>query len=222
MRSPEQRHARTDVRSHHDRWLLAANSLARQTPRVFPGRDGRCPHNRSRLSALGPAEDDSVGKIEKECILVEDWKRMQRMGSVGVPILEDEVFPMSILLLVVFHPGRIVSEPVEDLEQLKVSGPPARVDSAIAGGDQDCHAALPKRGSLANVFSNAGVELRQRHERIHTSVVEDALLRSAAYHNIGLCGEVDDLLSVRESEHRLPDRLAVPGKDRAELAPDIQ
>src|SRR5260370_42574150 len=130
MPSPEQRHARADIRSHHDRWLLAANSLARQTPRIFPGRDGRRPHNRSRLSALRSAEDDPVGKIEKECILVEDWKRMQRMGCVGVPGLEDEVFPMGILLLVVFHLGRVVSQPVEYFVQIKISRTPPPVDTA--------------------------------------------------------------------------------------------
>src|SRR5260370_38908213 len=89
---------------------------------------GRLSHDRSKLSALPAAEDDPVGKIEKECILVEDRKRMQRMGGVGVPVLEDEVFPVGILLLVVFHPGRVVSEFVEDLEQLKISGPPTLVD----------------------------------------------------------------------------------------------
>ncbi len=71
---------------------------------------------------------------------------MQRMGCVGVPVLEDEVFPMSILLFVVFHLGRVVSEPVEDFEQLKIGGPPPLVDCAIAGSNQDRHAALPKRG----------------------------------------------------------------------------
>src|SRR3989442_10330309 len=219
---PEQRHARANVRSHHDPRLTAANSLARQTPRVFPGRGGRRPRGRSRLSTLRSAEDDPVGKVEKECILVEDRKRMQRMGGVGVPVLEDEVFPMGILLLVVFHLGRIVSEPVEDLEQLKISGPPPLVDRAVTGGDQDRHAAVPKRGLLADVFSDAGVELRQGHERIHAGVVEDTMIRRATYEHVSLCREVDDLLAVREFEHRLPDRLAVPGKDRAKLGPDIE
>ncbi len=81
LHPPEQRHARTDVGSHHDRRLPAADRLARQAPRVFPGRGGRRPHDRSRLSALGSAEDDPVGKIEQEGILVEDRKRMQRMDG---------------------------------------------------------------------------------------------------------------------------------------------
>jgi len=147
---------------------------------------------------------------------------MQWMRGVGVAVLEDEVFSMGILLLVVFHPGWVVSEPVEDLEQLKISGPPPLVDRAVAGGNQDRHAALPKRGSLADVFSDAGVELRQGHERIHAGVVEDAVIRRAAYEHIGLCGEVDDLLAVREFEQRLPDGLTIPGKDLAELGQDIQ
>src|SRR5258708_17551828 len=222
MRSPEQWHARADVRSQHDRWLLAANSLARQTPRAFPGRDGRRPHNRSRLSALRSTEYDPVGKIEKECILVEDGKRMQRMGCVGVPVLEDEVFPMGILLLVVFHLGRVVSEPVEDLEQLKISWPPPLLDRAVTAGNHDRHAALPKRRFLADVFSDAGVELRHAHERVRAGVVEHAMICRAAYEHIGLRGQVTYRLAVRECQHRLPDGLTVPGKDLAELGPDIQ
>ena len=48
------------------------------------------------------------------------------------------------------------------------------------------------------------------------------MIGRAAYEDIGLCRKIDDLLAVRQLEHRLPDRLAVPGKDRAELGPDIQ
>jgi hypothetical protein len=48
------------------------------------------------------------------------------------------------------------------------------------------------------------------------------MVRRAAYEHIGLCGEVDDLLAVREFEHRLPDRLAISGKDLAELRSGIQ
>ena len=76
LHPPEQRHARADVRSYHDSRLTAADSLARQTPRVFPGRGGCRPHDRSRFSTLRSAEDDPTGKIENECILVEDRKRM--------------------------------------------------------------------------------------------------------------------------------------------------
>src|SRR5437660_8449525 len=48
------------------------------------------------------------------------------------------------------------------------------------------------------------------------------MIRRACYEHIGLGGEIDDLLAVGECEHWLPDRLTVPGKDRAELGPDIQ
>lgn len=76
LHPPEHRHARADVRSHHDSRLTAANGLACQAPGIFPGRDGSRTDDRSRLSALRLAENDAVCKIEQESILVEDRKRV--------------------------------------------------------------------------------------------------------------------------------------------------
>src|SRR5437588_591213 len=80
---------------------LASLSLPGALPLVYKCRGLPRRRDRLRISALGSAEDEPVGKIETQWILVEDRNRMQRLGSVCVPVLEDEVFPMGILLLVV-------------------------------------------------------------------------------------------------------------------------
>ena len=65
------------------------------------------------LDVPGAGEDDRARLVEEEGVLVEDGEGVEWVGTVGEPVLGDEVLPVEVLLLVVLQPRRVMTEAVE-------------------------------------------------------------------------------------------------------------
>jgi len=58
-------------------------------------------------------EDDRARLVEDEGVLVKDREGVERVRTVGEPVLGDEVLPVQVRLFVVLQPRRVMAQPVE-------------------------------------------------------------------------------------------------------------